>query len=285
MNLKLIYDQLGLDAVYEEEVVSFTERLLIVLDGFRSQLIEGDVYDRLYGVTIGEFAFLIGESHYYRQGFRGNIYLPFTDFFKKGGSAVLRSNIKRLTLLLMATKKTIGLGFYQEHHKTFSRSVSRLFETTPIDIGYVFTGETIVQKGAEELDRTLILDTLKWLSDYPNTQSTFQTALTRYLSSDFPDAVTNCYSALEGMSRTLVGKDKRLDTKETRAELIKALALKNDWAQLLYHYSQLAHDLSSRHGKPETVEAGDIAPELAEFYVYFTGAFLRLIVQRMKNKE
>ncbi|MGD0235212.1 MAG: hypothetical protein ABSC55_11845 [Syntrophorhabdales bacterium] len=288
MSLKKVYEQLGLSAEYEKEVVSFTERLLIVLDSFRSDLKADDVYDDIYGNIIKEFAFLIGESHYYNKGYGGAaVYLPLTEFFEKGGIAVLTNNVKRLYLLLMAVKTaTVEAGSYHEaYYLLFLAKVKRLFDTTPVEIGYVFAKETIIKKGAEELDEKLVLENLKWLSSYPNARTSFQASLTRYLSKDYPDAITNAYSALESLSKTFLNKDKRLDSTEMRAELIKVLGLKERWGQLLYNYSELAHEVSSRHGKLEGKEPEDISPELVEFYIYLTGTFVRLIVQRISKPK
>jgi hypothetical protein len=290
MGLKRVYEQLGLSPEYEREVVSFNERLLIVLDTFRSELLSDRVYDDLYKNAILEFAFLIGESHYYDRGYGGNeVYLRLTEFFQKGGAAVLTNNVKRLSLLLMAVKTaTVDTAYYNEYYLPLLGRVKRLFDTTPLEIGYVFAKETLIKKGAEELDEKLILENMTWLSNYPNARTLFHTSLTRYLSKDYPDAITNAYSALESLSKTFLSKDKRLDSLDTRAELIKALDLKGNWGKLLYDYAELAHDVSSRHGKSEGKGPEAVSPELVEFYIYLTGTFVRLIVQKIsvsKPKE
>jgi hypothetical protein len=78
--------------------------------------------------------------------------------------------------------------------------------------------------------------------------------------------------------KTFLNKDKRLDNEEIRKDLIKQLGLEGDWGQLLYNYCKLAHEFSSRHGKKETGKELQLPIELVEFYIYFTGTFIRLIL-------
>lgn len=80
-----------------------------------------------------------------------------------------------------------------------------------------------------------------------------------------------------------MNKDKRLDSEEIRTELIKKLGIEKDWGQLLYHYCDIAHEFSSRHGKKETREIQSLSSELIEFYIYLTGAFIRFIIQKMNK--
>lgn len=163
--------------------------------------------------------------------------------------------------------------------------IKKVFEITPVDIGFLFTGETIIKKGAKELDEKLILENLTWLVNYPNTKQLFENSLKHYLTKHYQDSITNAYSSLESLVKTYLNKDKRLDTDEVRNNLMKNLGLEGDWNQLLHYYCKLAHEFSSRHGKKESEEKSDLPLELTEFYIYVTGTFIRLIVQKINSKS
>jgi hypothetical protein len=104
------------------------------------------------------------------------------------------------------------------------------------------------------------------------------------LAKNYPDTITNAYSSLESLVKTFLGKDKSLDSQQTRAELIKKLQLEGDWGQLLNHFSKIAHEFSSRHGKSEANQDNELPPDLVEFYLYMTGTFIRLIMRRTRQE-
>ena len=124
-----------------------------------------------------------------------------------------------------------------------------------------------------------------FLSNYPNAKQLFGNSLKHYLTKHYYDAITNAYSSLESLVKTYLNRDKQLDTDEVRNNLVKNLGLEDDWKQLLHYYCKLAHEFSTRHGKKETGEKSDLPLELTEFYIYITGTFLRLIIQKINSKS
>jgi len=279
MNLKSIYEQLGMEAKYEEEIAKLNNRIILIVDSFNSRFYEERHLDeRIYPKVVKELGFLIGESNISRMGTEGVEYLPLTNFFRSNkGKDAFNTNIMNLTLLLQASKTVLVPDYYYLYNQIVAET-KRAMEVTPIDIGYLFSGDTIIKKGAKELDEKLILENLTWLSKYPATKELFENSLKYYLGKNYPDAITNAYSSLEGLVKTFLNKDKRLDTDEIRKELINKLGLEGDWGQLLYFYCQLSHEFSSRHGKKDTGEKLQLAIELVEFYIYITGTFMRLIL-------
>jgi hypothetical protein len=286
MNLRSIYEQLGIETKYEEEIFRLNNRIILVLDNFHFRFYEQRyLIDNIYPTLIKEFGFLIGESKIYEYGPSGRYYLALKDFFRNKNADDFETNIKNLTLLLEVSKKVLVRAGYENLYDYILSEAKRAIEVTPMDIGYLFSGETIIKKGARELDEKLILENLTWLSNYPAIKQLFENSLKHYLAKDYPDAITNAYSSLEGLAKTFLDKDKRLDNDETKRELIKQLGLEEDWGQLLYLYCKLAHEFSSRHGKKETGEQLELATELVEFYIYITGTFMRFISQVMRDKK
>lgn len=279
MSLKKFYEQLGIEAKYEEEIAKFNKRIILILENFHSEFYkERYLMDTTYPRLINEFAFLIGESNINKYGPGGHYFAPIKDFFSdRKGEDAFYTNIINLTLLLQASK-TVLLPYQGHLYHLILAEAKKVFEVTPIDIGYLFSGDTIIKKGAKELDQKLILENLTWLSKYPAIKQSFENCLKDYLGKDYPDAITNAYASLEGLVKTFLGKDKQLDNDETRKNLINKLGLGGNWGQLLYNYSKLAHEFSSRHGKKETGKELQLPVELIEFYIYITGTFIRLIL-------
>lgn len=273
MNLRSIYEQLGMEPEYQEEIAKLNNRIILIAENINLKFYGGGAtnpYKTIYPTLTREFAFLIGES---------NAHLLLKDFFKSNKEThAFQINILNLKCLLEASKKVLLAAGYTNLYNFIVGEAKRAIEITPIDIGYLFSGETIIKKGARELDETLILDNLTWLSKYPTVKQSFENSLKYYLGKNYPDAITNAYSSLEGMVKTFLNKDKGLDTDEIRKELINKLGLEGNWGQLLYFYSKLAHEFSSRHGKKETGEKFELPIELVEFYIYITGTFMRLIL-------
>lgn len=269
-----------MEAKYEEEVAKLNNRIILIVENFTSKFHKDAVlYNNIYPKLINEFAFLIGESNIYLYKSLAKGYLRLTDFFKSvKGKDAFQTNILNLKCLLEASKEVLLPARYENHYNFIVDEAKRVIEITPIDIGYLFSGDTIIKKGAKELDEKIILDNLTWLSKYHDIKQSFETSLKQYLEKDYPDAITNAYSSLEGLVKTFLNTNKQLDDVEIRKNLINKLGLEADWGQLLYHYSKLAHEFSSRHGKKETGEKFQLTIELVEFYIYITGTFMRLIL-------
>jgi hypothetical protein len=284
MNLRSIYEQLGMEAKYEEEIAKLNNRIILIVDNIYARFygMGKPFFEEVYPRLAAEFAFLTGESKIYSSGVMGIQKLPLRDFFRRDKEGFY-TNILNLTLLLEASKTMLSAD-WNDLYEFILVEAKRAIETTPIDIGYSFSGDRIIKKGAKELDEKLILENLMWLSKYPASKEFFENSLEYYLRKNYPDAITNAYSSLEGLVKTFLNKDKRLDTDDIRKELINKLGLEGDWGQLLHFYCKLAHEFSSRHGKKETGEKLPLAIELVEFYIYITGTFIRLILT-LSNKS
>jgi len=287
MTLRKIYEQLEMEPKYDEEISKLNSRIPLMLDEFREKFHESQYLDKtIYPKLVKEFALLIGEDNIYQKALTGRYYLPLSDFFEKGNDEdTLHRNIRNLSILLEVSKRTLTQSFHVDLYRYILVSSKRAFELALVDIGYLFIQESIVKKRARELDENLILGNLSWLSSFPNVRQIFANSLRHFLAKEYPDAITDAYSSLESLVKTFLGRDMSLDDNETRADLMKQLGLGQDWGQMSDFYSKLAHEFSSRYGKKETGESSQIATELAEFYIYMTGSFVRLIGQIIQNRD
>ena len=109
------------------------------------------------------------------------------------------------------------------------------------DIGVRWKEGFFYPAGAEELDKPLIEDTLTWLRDYPSEEKDYRMALRNYIDGEsLPDVIKNCYSAVEGVVRRILGNQKNLDN--NKDELLAKVDLSDGWKALLANYINYAHD-------------------------------------------
>jgi hypothetical protein len=86
--------------------------------------------------------------------------------------------------------------------------------------------------------------------------------------------VTNSYSALEAVAKQVLNTSARLDKPEARSLFVKKLNLDVSWGKILSNFSDVSHEFSTRHGGNNS---NNCTEEQAEFYLYQTGTYLRLI--------
>ena len=145
-----------------------------------------------------------------------------------------------------------------------------------LDIGVRWKDGFFYPSGAEELDKPLIEESLTWLNDFPNEGKDFRTALQCFMAGDsLTDVIKNCYSAVEGVVRAVLGNDRTLDN--NKIELLAKINLSDGWKSLLANYINYAHDY--RHASPER---HDITKQEAEAYLYMTGLIIRLTIESIK---
>jgi len=141
------------------------------------------------------------------------------------------------------------------------------------DIGIKWKEGCFYPTGADELDEPLIEDVLTWLNDYPNERTDYRRALECYFEGQsFGDVIKNCYQAVEGVAREVLGNSKRLD--KNKDELLKEVDLSNGWKSILATYIKYAHDF--RHASEKRHE---IKKQEAEGYLYMTGLIIRLAIE------
>jgi hypothetical protein len=168
----------------------------------------------------------------------------------------------------------IGYDEDVEKGKVFlSAMVNDILSKCTCDIGIRWKDGFFYPSGAEELDKALIEETLTWLNDYPNESKDYKTALKYYGNGEtLSDVIENCYTALEGVVREILGNQKTLDN--NKDELLAKINLSDGWKSLLANYIRYAHNY--RHASQER---HDITKQEAEAYLYMTGLVIRLIIE------
>jgi len=146
------------------------------------------------------------------------------------------------------------------------------------EIGVWWKDGMFYPSGAEELDKSLIGDTLTWLKDYPSVEKYYRMALDRYKEpKSLADVMTNCYKAVEGMAQNILGNDKNLD--KNRNALLARIGLSDKWKAVVANYVAYMHD----HRHTRTKNRYDIAPQEVEACLYLTGLIIRLAIRSTES--
>ncbi|MBN2130583.1 MAG: hypothetical protein JW741_13865 [Sedimentisphaerales bacterium] len=170
-----------------------------------------------------------------------------------------------------------GYGNHDESQEWLSEMIEGVMSRCTCDIGVRWKNGFFYPSGAEELDKPLIEDVLIWLKDYPSEEKDYRAALRNYMAGDsLADVIKNCYSAVEGMARAVLGNEKTLDN--NKDALLAKLSLSNGWNRLLANYVTYAHDY--RHANETRHE---ITPQEAEAYLYMTGLVIRLTIESKEH--
>jgi len=164
-------------------------------------------------------------------------------------------------------------SYHEECHKWLSDQIELVLSRCSCDIGIRWKEGFFYPAGAEELDKPLIEETLTWLNDYPDERKDYQRALECYLKEDsLADVIKNCYLAIEGVTRKVLGNDKTLGS--NKEQLLQKIDLSDGWKSILANYIKYAHDF--RHASEQRHE---IKKQESEGYIYMTGLIIRLIIE------
>lgn len=164
-----------------------------------------------------------------------------------------------------------------DKHEWLSNTIIAVLSQCSCDIGIKWKEGFFYPTGAEELDEPLIEETLTWLNDYPDERKDYQRALGCYLRGEsLADVIKNCYLAIEGLTRKVLGNDKTLDN--NKEQLLQKIDLSDGWKSILANYVKYAHDF--RHASGQRHE---IKKQEAEAYLYMTGLIIRLIIESSKT--
>lgn len=145
-----------------------------------------------------------------------------------------------------------------------------------------------MRKGAALLDERLVNDPLHWLrenSKYRNVLDPFEKGLKHLMEGKkaperYSDVITDMYEALEGMAKTVTGRETR-DLSGNKEMFISKLKLPDAYRTLLGDYIEFANDY--RHALESGQKRATPSEKDTEAFVYLTGLFIRLAIQSRKG--
>ena len=154
--------------------------------------------------------------------------------------------------------------------KKLDSHIRAALSNAQVDLGVIWDGSTFHKSGAENLDRALIIDPLKWLSEYPEAHEDYRKALAAFYTDDYENAIHSCYLSVEGLARKMLNNKKVLAS--NKDVFLTSLNLGSAWSTILAKYIEYANDYS-RHASEKRVEikGGEV-----EALIYLTGLLLRL---------
>ena len=170
----------------------------------------------------------------------------------------------------------------------FSRAVERCLALCEIDLGVRWANGVFWPSGAKLLDDELVNDQLKWLSDagYPAVREPFEKGLSDFLrarneAERYKDVVTDMYEALEAMAKIVCGNGK--DLSANREAFVTRLGLTKNFDKMLKEYVDFGCEF--RHAEGPRAARTPLLPQEVEAFVYMTGLFLRLAIERLRTSN
>jgi len=174
--------------------------------------------------------------------------------------------LRVLVMLYEALDKVSG------ERETLSDWIEAALSRATVDLGVTWNEGMFYPSGARELDKSLIKEPLEWLADFPNERVDYLKALSGYASKRLDDVIINCYLAVEGIARDILGNNKTLDN--NREELIKKSGLSQEWKSLLSNFINYANEFK-RHASEKR---HSLNPVEVEAFLYMSGVLLRVAI-------
>ncbi|MBA3472828.1 MAG: hypothetical protein H0T57_06280 [Rubrobacter sp.] len=165
-----------------------------------------------------------------------------------------------------------------------SDRIDRAIRSSEIDLGIDWQRPQFVRTGARLLDEKLVNEQLRWLSDpkYRTVYRPFQKGLSHFLESEqkpqlLGDVITDMYKALEALFKIVTGRPNK-DLSANREMFVSKVKVSDQYKTLLKDYIAYANEF--RHAEREQKPRPSISRPEAESFVYLTGLFIRLAVER-----
>lgn len=214
-------------------------------------------------------------------------YLDMNAFFEH---ANFEHFVERVDCLIVSLKK---LKIDKERTKYVVNAIKKASSLARVDLGINFDSKKscFYPTGAKLLDERLVNEELRWLSEnqYTKVYEPFEKGL-RFLleakndSSKLQDVVTDLYEALETFAKIVCDKPNGQLSK-MKQSFLKILGFsKNPYFQEMFNqYCDYAH--AFRHGKVKGERKPRPPLDYAEVeaFVYLTGLFIRLGMQKLKE--
>jgi hypothetical protein len=171
-----------------------------------------------------------------------------------------------------------ALKNYTKEQQALSRLIEVALSNATVDLDVTWNDGMCYPSGARELDEPLVDETFKWLADFPNEKADFLKAVTGYATKQFGEVITNCYLAVEGVARNILGNSRTLDN--NREGLMEKLGLSQEWKAVLSNFIRYANEFQ-RHASENR---HNLNPIEVEGFLYMTGVLLRMMILAAKTK-
>jgi hypothetical protein len=159
-----------------------------------------------------------------------------------------------------------------------------------VDLGIRWKNGHFLPSRAEILDQALVDDPLRWLRlkpEYETVIAPFEKSLRHLVQAKnrpelYQDVIRDAYEALEALGNIVTGR-KGKDLSANRDLLIKRLGIGDKHKNLLAAYINFAHEY--RHAEEQAGARKAVGLREAESFVYLTGWFIRLAIERPSKES
>jgi len=268
--------QFGIQTNTDEERMKFVERINQLL----FHLIDTEEREEFhYGQLFDRLCFELGRNANDLKGKHGRWCQSYVDEAEDIDLApeiriLTQDNFTNTLLVLCVLYDIFKINGYKKGIDCIEGGISRALGNSTCDLGVRWKDGLFYPTGAEELDKALIEEPLVWLDKYPNERKDYKRALECYLEgTHLGDVIKNCYLALEGVTRAILGNDKTLDN--NKDALLAHIGLSDGWKSVLGSYINYAHNF--RHASEGRYTA---SKEEAEAFLYMTGLIMRLLISK-----
>jgi len=155
----------------------------------------------------------------------------------------------------------------------FDNGISTILALSNADLGISYQGGMFFPKGEEILDKELVGESLKILSNYLNEDKDLRNALMNYSSGSKYGVIENCYRCTEGLLRQILRNNKTLI--DNKPEILKKLNLTDHWKKILAQYIEYGNE----YGRHASDKRHNLNDEEVEGYLYMTCVLVRLILK------
>ena len=150
------------------------------------------------------------------------------------------------------------------------------------DLGIRWENGKFIRTGAKLFDDELLNDPLKWLrrKGHPTIIEPFEKARHHFLEAEsqpkvLSDVITDAYEALEALAKIVLDNNQELS--KNREKFVSKIKGKEFHKKILKEY--VDYGCKYRHAADPKAPRPQPTIAEAEFFLYFTGTFIRLVVE------
>lgn len=268
MSVKEFDKTFGLASSIEDEKVRFINR---IENSIFNTIIQSYDYD-VYAAIFKEVCYQLGEDAteiIRRSSFEGRSIPNFKTLTKK-------DFIQTLRVIVALYKSVDDKPVVQEFITSY---VVNAIEKANLNLGIKWTDGIFYPTGDKFLDAELIDKSLSLLDKFQNEKTDLKNALDNYYSKSLYGVVENCYIAVEGIGRQLLGNKKTLDN--NREDLLRLLQFSKYWDKIFLNFLSYAHEYRRHAGE----NRHDLKPEEVEGFLYLSCLIIRATIRASDSQK
>lgn len=172
-----------------------------------------------------------------------------------------------------------GLSDRPDIQGFISQVINDALEKAHLNLAIKWVDGVFYPTGDALLDKELIDTAVSLLDSYPNEKTDLKNALDNYNSKSLYGVVENCYIAVEGISRHILGNKRTLDN--NKEDLLRLLQFSKYWDKIFANYLSYAHEYRRHAGE----KRHELKPEEVEGFLYLTCLIIRSTLRAYNDRK